>query len=973
MRHVVRVAGAAVAVLALAVVPTGPASARTSVDSPSASPWISLSSVASGSGGQQLPSGWRFSGTGAGKQLVWVSPEPVPMGDARVEFYAGDTLLGRPVASRDRRSFRLPVDGSGVGQVTDLRRSDLRVTDLRVVAAGRRLDAAGDAAASRAPRHDSPALPSTPLPALQVDPGAPGSYRTRSGEYTLPSVRLPGFPAPVEMRATVVGPVGAPGKRPLALFLHGRHYTCFSAAGEQSEDWPCAPGTRPVPSHQGYLGAQKLLASQGYATVSISANGINAQDHLAEDDGTQARSSLVRLHLARWADWGANRAAAPAAVRAVSSADLKRVLLVGHSRGGEGVNRASLDSLYRPPADQDGYGGPVRWNIRGNVLIGPTIFGQNPAPDVPTTTILPGCDGDVADLAGQIYADGTRGVSRGAALHSVAYMVGANHNFFNSEWTPGQAKAPATDDFWSDGGSPDPVCDPGTKTRLTAARQQAAGATYIAASARLFVAGDDRVRPLLDGSGRRAPSADPARVLTHAVGGNRTPAFLPGPSVAVDGGRLCAQVDPDPARACLPSNDDGADEGGDASGDEGGDAGGEAGGGSPHFASWETPSEPGREAVAMRWSKAGAATRVRSVRPVSLAGSKELALRVIVPPNTTGTQLDVGLVDTSGRRATLGRARVDGLPGSERTASHWAREVRVPLSAATAAGLDLKRVKALELTPRNGSGQAWLMDAWGYRPGTPAVVPAALPRVDIGRLTVGEGDSGVRHYRVPVRVSGKGSGQIRLFVPEPGTDEATYRTVTVRPGTHDLDVPVEVRGNTRYAYGVPHDAFAKTVRGAVVGSHRGGVTVRNDDPMPKVTLTPVADQVTEGSPLTWRMSLSEAADVDISGELLLLPVTEGTEGSEREELSTTDVEPRWLADNFGQEPEPARPLSTIADDMPLYVNVPAGALSAEVSVPTVEDGVSEGEESLKVRLTTYDEDWEPQVGPVFTGTVRDAS
>ena len=988
MRRVVRVAGAAVAVVALAVVPTGPAAALTPAtgqETPATgqAPADSLSPAASGSGsgGEHLPSGWRFTGTGSGRQLVWVSPEPVPMGDARVEFYAGDTLLGRPVASRDRRSFRLPVDGSGLGRTTDLRTADQRVTDLRVVAAGRGLDAAGGG--SGAPRRDSstsPARPVTPLPALSVDPGAPGTYRTSgSAEYTLPSVRLPGLPAPVEMRASVVGPVGAPGKRPLALFLHGRHYTCFGAGGEQSISWPCAPGTKPVPSHQGYLRAQKLLASQGYVTVSISANGINGQDDLVEDDGAQARSSLVRLHLAHWADWGAKRAAAPAAVRAVSAADLNRVLLIGHSRGGEGVNRASLDSLYRPSADQDGYDGPVRWKIRGNVLIGPTIFGQNPAPDVPSTTILPGCDGDVSDLSGEIYADGTRGVSRGAALHSVAYMVGANHNFFNSEWTPGQAKAPATDDFSPDEGTPDPVCDPGTKTRLSAAQQQTAGATYIAASARLFVEGDDRVRPLLDGSGRRAPSADPARVLTHAVGGNRTPAFLPGPSVAVDGGRLCAQVDPDPARACLPPG-----EGGD-----GGDSTGE-GGTSPHFAYWETSAEPGRDAVAMRWPKTGSAAgsaagatagtagsaagstasstvRVRSVRPVSLAGAKELALRVIVPPNTTGTALDVTLVDTSGRRAALGRARVDGLPGSERTASYWAREVRVPLSAATGAGLDLKRVKSLELTPRGGAGRAWLMDAWGYRPGTPAVVPAALPRVDIGRLTVEEGDSGVRHYRVPVRVFGKGSGQIRVFVPEPGTDEATYRTVTVRPGTHDVDLPVEVRGNTRYAYDVPHDAFAKAVRGAVVGSHRGGVTVRNDDPMPKVTMTPIADKVTEGSPLTWRISLSEAADVDISGEVLLLPVTEG------EELSTTDVEPRWLEDNFGQEPDPARALSTMADGMPLYIDVPAGELSADVSVPIVEDGVSEGAESLRVQLTTYDEDWEPQVGPVFTGTVRDAS
>ncbi|MCZ0982299.1 hypothetical protein O1L60_34695 [Streptomyces diastatochromogenes] len=57
------------------------------------------------------------------------------------------------------------------------------------------------------------------------------------------------------------------------------------------------------------------------------------------------------------------------------------------------------------------------------------------------------------------------------------------------------------------------------------------------------------------------------------------------------------------------------------------------------------------------------------------------------------------------------------------------------------------------------------MDAWGWRPGTPAVNPTPLTRVDIGRLTVAEGNSGVRTYRVPVTVSGRGSGQVRLFTP----------------------------------------------------------------------------------------------------------------------------------------------------------------------------------------------------------------
>ncbi|MEV4947818.1 hypothetical protein [Streptomyces sp. NPDC053755] len=928
--RVTRAVTTALALLALTAAAPGPAHAQPSPGPRTTAPRTPYHA-------ENPPEGWRFTGTGADRQLVWTAPEPVPMGDARIEFHAGDRPLGRPTASRDRRTYRLTLGDTPIRTVAE----------LRVTAGGRRLDAADAEGAPRRPsaRALPPATPRGQAPAHPVDPGLPGRFRTVGGEYTLDPVRLPGFPAPVEMRATVVGPAGAPGRRPLALFLHGRHATCYTTAGEVTGDWPCAPGARPVPSHQGYLRAQRLLASQGYVTVSIAANGINGQDHLAEDGGAQARSSLVRLHLSRWAQWAAGRPGAPSAVRAASPADLSRVLLVGHSRGGEGVNRAALDSLYPPPADQDGHRGPVRWTIRGNVLIGPTVFGQNPVPDVPSTTILPGCDGDVSDLQGEIYVDGTRGVGRGAALHSAVYMVGANHNFFNSEWTPGQAQAPADDDFWSDD-TPDPVCTPGTRTRLTAERQQAAGATYIAASARLFVAGDDRVRPLLDGTGRRAPSADPALVLTHAVGAHRTPAFLPGPSATVSGGRTCAQVHPDPARACLPPD---------------------AGGQSPHFASWETSPEPGRDAIAMRWTNAGAPTAVRAARPFSLAGSEALALRVIVPPGSTGTRLDVALVDTSGRRALLGRAGVDGLPGSERTASHWAREIRVPLSAAARTGLDLTRVTTLELTPRSREGRAWLMDAWGWRPGTPAVRPALMPRVDIGRLTVDEGDSGVRTYRVPVRVTGSGSGQVRFFVPRPGTDEVVHRTVTVRPGGGSVDVPFAVRGNDRYGHDRSQEVFVKAVRGAVVGSHHGGVTARDDDPMPTVTLTPVADDVTEGKALTWRVTLSSAADADVAGELALLPLAGGAE------LSTADVDRRWLEELFGEAPDPARPLSSVVDRPSLPVTVPAGRTSTEVTVPTVADRLREPEELLRGRLITYDETWEPRPGPEFTGSVRDAS
>ncbi|CAM5683839.1 hypothetical protein SALBM135S_05668 [Streptomyces alboniger] len=189
--------------------------------------------------------------------------------------------------------------------------------------------------------------------------------------------------------------------------------------------------------------------------------------------------------------------------------------------------------------------------------------------------------------------------------------------------------------------------------------------------------------------------------------------------------------------------------------------------------------------------------------------------------------------------------------------------------------------------------------------------------MDVGRLTVDEGDSGVRTHHIPVRVSGRGSGKVRLFVPEPGTDRVTHRTVTVRPGSDDIDVPVEVRGNKRYGYDVGHDAFVKAVRGAVVGSHHGGVTARNDDPLPKATVEPVTDRVTEGKSLKWRMTLSEAVDVDITAGVTFLPVDDGAE------LSTPDVTRRWLEEEVGVPARPARKLSRMAEGDSLYVTVPA--------------------------------------------------
>ena len=871
-------------------------------------------------------------------RLLWRPPQGGP-GDARVQFFAGDRLLGtpRPTAGGE---YRLDVPSGSVAGAAE----------LQVRAGDRRLDAAGVAARNR--RRAGPETPPggrpPVLPAAGVDPGRPGPFATVTGEYSLPAVKLPDYPVPVEMQAVVVAPRAASGRRPIALFVHGQHSICYGGDPDGSEEpWPCPGGSRPVPSYRGYLVAQRLLASQGYVTVSISANGVNAQDWRSDDGnddlGAQARSSLIRLHLAHWADWsGAGRAGAPAVVRSVARADLAQVLLIGHSRGGDGVNRAAIDSLNPPPSALDGYHGPVRWTIRGTLQVAPTLFGKNPAADVPSVVLLPGCDGDVYDLHGQATVDGTRTVSTGTALHSAVFVVGANHNYFNAEWTPGSAAAPAWDD-WSD--DTDPVCGAASATsvRLSPDQQQTVGATYAAAAARLFVQGDDRVRPLLDGSGVRAPSADPARVLSHAVGAARDPFVLPAADLSVDGpARLCRQVTRDDT-ACVAS-------------------------GSalvvPSFVPFfPLPEDPDRYAVDLTWTSAGGAgARLTPRRPVSLAADRSVAVRLIVPVNTPATGFDVAVTDASGRSARLGRVSLSGLPGTDRTVGAWAQEVRVPLAAARRAGLNLHRISALRVVPQSRHGQAYLLDAWGWRPGTPAVRVAARTRIDLGSHAPVDETDGVVTYRLPVSFTGSGTGVIRLTPFEYNSRRVgRSRLVTVRPGMHRIDVPVQVTGDTFFTFGGRSVLLAEAVSGSVVaGTYQGSIDVIDDDPAPTLTVTPIADRVTEGTALRWRVTLSAPALTPLYIVMSVQPPASGTE------LSTTDVPAEWVQNVLFADPLPERPLS--AAQGYLFVEVPAGETGFEVTVPTVVDDLAESAEQIRLTVEPFTVDPLPE--PVeLTGSV----
>ena len=241
-----------------------------------------------------------------------------------------------------------------------------------------------------------------------------------------------------------------------------------------------------------------MLASQGYATVSVRVNGINAQDDGVADAGADARATIVEAHLDHWVDLAAGH-----------QVDLSRVVLVGHSRGGEGVDRASIQIPLSAP-----------YRIVGQVLIAPTDFASQTAPYVPTVTLLPFCDGDVSDLQGQKFTDFSRDLAADdTSLKSTVLVMGANHNFFNTEWTPGIAAGAGQRRLVRRRQRPRAAAPTRSGSRQT--QQQAVGTVYVAGAVHLFASGDQEVLPLFDGSRATVASLGAAQTLSHAIGGGR--------------------------------------------------------------------------------------------------------------------------------------------------------------------------------------------------------------------------------------------------------------------------------------------------------------------------------------------------------------------------------------------------------------------------------------------------------------------
>ncbi|MFN8499671.1 MAG: hypothetical protein U0641_17600 [Anaerolineae bacterium] len=303
----------------------------------------------------------------------------------------------------------------------------LLIVLLVVVAGGARLVSTNMPGSSDAGAGAAPGV--KPLPTL-VSSALPPAVEYNLGDTTIVQSNFPPdsrfHNMPVRLNGVISVPQGKGGPYPVVLIMHGTHPGCPEV--EHGVDrWPCAPDQE----QRNYMGFDYLvreLAARGYVALSIN---INAENTFGFGEGIplERMQQVVDKHLkalATASSGGENNFG----VDLKGRADVRRLALVGHSRGGENAyylahegGLAAADS-----ASQHGYG-----PVDGLLLVAPAPGFVKPAQSsVPVAAALPACDGDVITQDGQLFFEGARLAPGQAAWATSAWLERANHNDVNT-------------------------------------------------------------------------------------------------------------------------------------------------------------------------------------------------------------------------------------------------------------------------------------------------------------------------------------------------------------------------------------------------------------------------------------------------------------------------------------------------------------------------------------------------------------
>lgn len=224
----------------------------------------------------------------------------------------------------------------------------------------------------------------------------------------------------------IQGYVWAPkgeGPFPLVLMIHGGH---------PMEDF----------SEPGYAYLGEHFASQGMIAVSVDQNFLNPsvsglRNPLAAGIGPEndARGWMLLKHLEQWRAWTGDPGH-----QLYGRADMGRIALLGHSRGGEAVTvAANFNALEHYPdnaKEQFDFG----FGLKALIAVG-TIDGQysprgksKTLTDISYFTIEGSMDSDMESFMGSSQMSRVELTGKTNAIKASLYVEGANHGQFNTVW-----------------------------------------------------------------------------------------------------------------------------------------------------------------------------------------------------------------------------------------------------------------------------------------------------------------------------------------------------------------------------------------------------------------------------------------------------------------------------------------------------------------------------------------------------------
>lgn len=693
------------------------------------------------------------------------------------------------------------------------------------------------------------------------------------------------------------------------MLLHGRHTSCASGSGAPGtanpNRWPCGPGQLNIPSFAGYDGTARALASHGYAVVSIAANAINSNDNqLALDQGAQARGQLLldTLSMLKKANEGApvshhdaqtdqdvtladaladqgplpgltEGTAGLSPEQLVGRFDFSNIGMMGHSRGGEGVTSAATlnQGLAKP------------WRITSILPLAPVDFARMTVPNVAMNVVLPYCDGDVSNQQGQHMLDDSRYAFDDDVLRSGVWMIGANHNFYNTVWTPGKYPYNVSDDWGAT--STDAVCGPRSDTnlRLSADAQYDAGTAYMAGWFRLTMGDEKQFLPMFDGSAQVPEVLDDAdirSVSTAPSSARRTIASFESVSSLVRaqgsatatvcasaGGRTTAQVLP----ACTPTTVNTSS--------------------LPHW----TPASNGGNVPAtpvtkLSWTALAAGSTPSELRvgvPASARNASDFErLSVKIAADDTvasSTALSLTVVDGAGATFTKPVAELNPLAVSRFPASTSAilkkiilQQVDLPVATLADAGLKVSDIREVRFGALAGpddlaAGGVFLSDLAFESSAVGTADSTTVPTINVDAPSVDEGNApGTADIAVYLdeAASIPVTGYVSTLGSATGRAGITMEKVTFAPGETCRVVTAPVLGDTAASATNSTSVKASVINtaGGVMGKNALDYLVVREDDGVTGSATALPPAGVQGDACAERAAKGQEAEVSVSDE-----------------------------------------------------------------------------------------------------------